>query len=406
MRSFLEALALGSLDRGGWQDGRVVDLRGFAGSVYLVGDLHAHHQRIETILEHAQLPDRLERGEAVLIFLGDLFHPEADDEAGDMDSSLATLKAVARLKTAYPRGLYVLLGNHEFTRSQSTKRGYFQGDLFRRALETEGLDEVYDEFLRRSPLVMLHRRWVGVHAGPAVSVASLDELKTVEVVDVPPLEMPAALRELTFTRHVDWSPNPTKSYGDYEVEDFLKLCQVPEARLVTGHTPLDRETDWTWQIGAHLTVIFAAGRELGYLRLGPDGDQLVRVGRYQGATLVSDRGGGRVAPAAGPLEPDVVYRFDYVQPVHLEGPHPLSIRHYRHLSAASQAYYGQGYYLVGNEFRGEVLGLKSDSALVLGGPGLCGGVRFHWPDQEFAVLWQREPGRFEVRALVEGLQFA
>lgn len=404
MQTFLEALELGA--RGGWQDGRVVDLRGFSGVVYVVGDLHAHHERIEAILEHAGLRPQLERDEAVLVFLGDLFHPEADDQAGEMDTSIATLKAVAELKTAFPHNFYVLLGNHEFTRSESTKRGYFQGALFRAALEAEGLSRVYDDFLRLSPLVMIHPRWVGVHAGPAVSVSSLEELKTVEVVDLSPLEMPAALRELTFTRHVDWSPNPTKSYGDYQIEDFLKLCGVPGARLVTGHTPLDRETDWTWKIGAHLTVIFAAGRELGYLRIEPDSDQLVRVGRYHGSSLVADRSSGRVAEAAGQLEPDVIYRFDYDQPLHLEGPHPLSIRHYRHLSAASQAYYGQGYYLVGNEFRGEVLGLKSETALVLGGAGLCGGVRFHWPDDEFAILWQREPGRFELRALVEGLQLA
>lgn len=165
-REFLEALRLGTVAHGGYQDGRAVDLRAAAEkTLYLVGDVHAKPHRITEILCHARLEPALESEHAVLVFLGDLFHREDDARAGEMESSLETFEAIARLKTRFPRSVYTLLGNHELTRTESTKRGYFQGELFRRALEQRGLAETYDRFLQASPLLVIHPRLVGVHAG-------------------------------------------------------------------------------------------------------------------------------------------------------------------------------------------------------------------------------------------------
>ena len=426
---FLDALEMGGVERGGYQDGRVVDLRGAVHkTLYLVGDIHAKHQRIDDILEYAELAARLET-EAVLVFLGDLFHREEDERAGEMESSIATLHKIMELKVRFPRSVYMLLGNHELTRTESTKRGYFQGDLFRRALTARGLDGLYDRFLQASPLVVLHPRVVGVHAGPARSVGCLDELKRVEVRDVGPGELEPAVRELVFSRHVDWSPNARNSYSDYHVEDFLKLCGVPEARLITGHTPLGRETDWNWDIGRYLTVVFAAGRELGYLRVDADREEMVRVGRSlveDDDRILLDRSRGDGQAPAGRLEvhrgrriwwlddfsrpvalrPDVLYRFDDpgdALTLRLPGEVSLRICHYRHLSGSSQAYYERGYYLVGHEFRQEVLKIKRDLAILIGGAPLVEGVRFSWGERELAVLRQHDDGVFDVRAFVDGV---
>lgn len=236
------------------------------------------------------------------------------------------------------------------------------------------------------------------------------------------------MRELLFSRHVDWSPNPLKSYNDYQVEDFLALCGVPAGRLITGHTPLARETGWDWDIGRHLTVIFAAGREVGYLKVTEDGEEMVRVGRSlvtDDETLIPDRWPNtvphgtedvergrrriRLTDLATPLQllPDVLYRLDYPgSSISLDFPtgQRLRVCHYRHLSPASQAYYEHGYYLTGNELLQEVLKLKRDLAVLIGGSSLIEGVRVSWGDEELAVLRMPEDGVFDLRPLVEGLR--
>lgn len=429
---FLSALKEGWCAQGGHQDGRIVDLREAPEKpLYLVGDIHAKGERIETILEHAQLRPQLESGQAVLVFLGDLFHREEDDRAGEMESSLQTLEIVMDLKIRYPRAVYMLLGNHEFTRIGSTKRGYFQGELFRAALAENGLEECYDSFLKASPLILIHPRCVGVHAGPAVSATSLEELRILPVDDVYPSDMSPLLRQLTQSRHADWSPNSAKSYSEHQVRDFLELCGVPDARLVTGHTPLDRATAWNWDIGKHLTVIFAAGREVGYFRWTEEGGELISVGRSlleddsqlqrdraprptpvrpgQEPEVTNYRTGIRLSDLAEPLPlaPDMTYRFDYpgaAVTIELPDGEELKVCEYRHLSASSQAYYGRGYYLVGQEFRQQVLSLKRELAYLIGGEELIQGVRFSWGAEELAILRHNQDGEFEIRALREGLR--
>ena len=61
-RHFLHAMAAGSVEEGGYQDRRVVDLRTAPDRpLYLVGDIHARHQVIPLILEHAKLEALLEK---------------------------------------------------------------------------------------------------------------------------------------------------------------------------------------------------------------------------------------------------------------------------------------------------------------------------------------------------------
>ncbi|MBT9588298.1 metallophosphoesterase [bacterium] len=431
-QEFLEALQLGCTDRGGYQQGRVVDLRQASHkTLYLIGDVHAKAGRIADIFKHADLYPQLQGEQAVVVFLGDLFHREDDARAGEMESSIETLGIVMDLKIRFPQSIYMLLGNHEFTRSETCKRGYFQGYLFRLALESQGLDLCYDRFVEVSPLVVIHPQCVGVHAAPAISVQSLDELKILDVADVHPFELPRAVMELTYYRHVNWSPCGGKVYNDYHVEDFLNLCGVPQGSLITGHTPICRDTCWHWQMGPRNSVIFAAGREVGYLRADALGFRFIRVGRSlvtDDDTLVVDRtplnwelpsgvsleqeGGHtrvRIDDPSAPVDllPDVCYRLDYTRApirIGLPGCDDLWLRHYRHLSASSQDYYAHGYYLAGNEMRQEILKLKRDQAIILGGTGLCHNVRFAWGPDELMILRQGEDGQFEFRALVEGVQ--
>jgi len=425
-RHFLQAMAAGSVEEGGYQDRRVVDLRTAPDRpLYLVGDIHARHQVISLILEHAKLEALLEKEEAFLVFLGDLHHREDYEGAGEMETSVETFRRLMQLKTAYPRSVYCLLGNHEFTRTGGTKRGYHQGDLFREALQRAGLWETYEAWLKMSPLAVIHSRCVGVHAGPPLELDSLEDFKTAEIRDVPPLEMDKPVWQSTFTRHVDWSPNPAKHYYDHHVTDFLELCGVAGTRLITGHTPLDRETDWMWDIGKHLTVIFAAARDIGYFRVDADAERFVRVGRFTegefrpageaehaepGLVPITERGRPRVRVEnegyGTPLRRDVEYLFEYPDgEVELRDREEklLSIAHYRHLPAWLQSYYAMGYYLIGNSQRQEIMHFKSDLAMLLGGDGLREGVRFSWNDQEFGIITWLGDGRFVFRPLMDGL---
>jgi len=423
VNSLREALGAGSLRCGGYQDGRIVDLRSAPSkSLYLVGDIHAKWERIRILLEQTGLEEALTEESAILVFLGDLFHPEDRDEAGRMESSVQTFRTVMELKCRWPRSVYFLLGNHEFTRTGGTKRGFFQGDLFREALESEGLFDTYTHFLQESPLVVVHPRVVGVHAGPARSASTLEELKSFQVVDGEPHELSPIIRELSFSRHVDWSPNPEKHYCDHHVEDFLALCDASEARLVTGHTPLDRSSDWMWRIGRFLTVIFAAGRELGYYRVDSEEERFVRLGRFYGEQFVADRSsdwrpspgqtlsldrGCRYVEIKKPgsrlsLCADMEYRLEYPGRAFrllVDGEQFVTICHYRHLPVWAQAYYAMGYYLLGNTGVNEILQIKNDLAVVVGGEQMVEGVRFSWEDREVAVL-RREEDRFFIRPLL------
>ena len=419
-------MVAGSTCQGGLQDGRVVDARAAdERPLYLVGDVHARHEVIPLIFEHAGLSRLLQAEQAILVFLGDLYHREDYDGAGEMESSVDTFRLFMRLKIDYPRSVYALLGNHEFTRSGSTKRGYYQGDLFREALIAAGLAETYQRFLELSPLVVIHQTCVGVHAGPTLEVASLEELKRVEVRDVPPGQMEPAVRRLCFSRHRDWSPNPDKHYDDHDVREFLKLCGVPGSRLITGHTPLDRETDWMWDIGEHLTVIFAAGRDVGYFRASREEQLFVRVGRYTGEEFRLSEGQQQQQEGVAPIVErgrrfvriestgfgltmirDEEYLWEYPDravELRREQGTVLTIAHFRHLQSFLQSYYAMGYYLVGDPHRQEVLRLKIELATLLGGDELREGVRFRWGTEEIGIVRWLGADRFVFRPLVEGL---
>ncbi len=425
-QDFLQAMVAGSVEEGGYQDRRVVDFRNaYERPLYLVGDIHARHQVIPLILEHSGLEAQLESEQAFLVFLGDLHHREDYEGAGEMQTSVETFRWLMRLKTAYPRSVYCLLGNHEFTRSGGTKRGYHQGDLFREALQEAGLWETYEAWLKMSPLAVIHRRCVGVHAGPPIDLDSLEEFKRAEIRDVPPLEMEKPVWQATFTRHVDWSPNPAKHYYDHHVTDFLELCGVAGTRLITGHTPLDRETDWMWDIGKHLNVIFAAARDIGYFRVDAESERFVRVGRFTGEEFRAAGESEHVEPGFVPitergrprarvdqegfgtlLRRDVEYLFEYPNrevEIRKGEEKLLSVAHYRHLPAWLQSYYAMGYYLIGNPHRQEVMHFKVDLAMLLGGDGLREGVRFSWSEDEFGIVTWLGEERFVFRPLVDGL---
>lgn len=393
----------------GRQRGRLVDLRGVTEPVYLVGDVHAKSGRILDLLRLLQLEPALAAREAYLVFLGDLFHREERERIEEMDSSLVTLETVLELKQRYPTQVYWLLGNHEFTRTERCKYGCFQGVKFREALEARGLGEFYDTFVAEGALTLLHDRCAAVHAGPAVAVQTLEELVDVPVTDVDTPELHPAVVQLTCSRHLLWSAREKLTYSDADVDRFLQLCGCPDGLLITGHTPLNRECDWHWRLGARTHVIFAAGRELGCAVACPAGVDFRRLGRSHWSD------DDKLEPCASSdeveirdsqeLQPHVTYRF--------QSPSGICLRPgleedgvmfcwQRQLPPALLEFYGQGYYLVGNPLRSEVHKLPRNDSFVLGPSGPP--FRAQWLSQEVAVVSQADLGELTLRPLVPGLR--
>ena len=82
--------------------------------VYVIGDLHGNKARLDIALK--EIGPRLYSGEAELVFLGDLIHPEngsSEDNLRQMAPSREVLDAVVMLKNEFPDQIQVLLGNHD-----------------------------------------------------------------------------------------------------------------------------------------------------------------------------------------------------------------------------------------------------------------------------------------------------
>ncbi|MFA6169488.1 MAG: metallophosphoesterase [Candidatus Margulisiibacteriota bacterium] len=90
--------------------GSLIRIKGHAGGVVTIGDLHGNVDRLNAILK--EFGPQLRSGELSLVFLGDLIHPERTNLA-DMRASLGLLNAVIQLKNTFPDRVHILRGNHD-----------------------------------------------------------------------------------------------------------------------------------------------------------------------------------------------------------------------------------------------------------------------------------------------------
>lgn len=450
MHSLLEAIQQGSVANGGFQDGRIVDLRRWNGEVVLVGDLHAKGSRLTAILEHAQLLPKLAAKESVLVLLGDLIHRECAERAGEMDSSLEILFQIAKLKCDYPTQVYILLGNHEFTQTLRSKQGVPQGAVFRAIMQKRYPDmyPAYQEFLAQGALLAVHTHFAASHAAPPLDVPNLEALRQLPVADIQIEEFHPWVHQLTHYRHIDHDLTGRRAYRDCDVATFLELCGVVSGPMVHGHSPVDRETGWEWEFGPRNRIIFAAGREVGYAKADPQGLRWVRAGRslledddrliwdrtppleqLQNQATVHDclhwdEGRSKFevdhrkdVQGGIALLPDVGYRLrgmDKILRIHigLDGEEiELNLKQYRQLPgwlrSANQP--GSGWFLVGNESKRELLGLKRDNTILVGDERSEQRITLGIPalsNQEVLLITQRDSGEFLLRPLCHGVRLS
>ncbi len=255
----------------GTQNRTILDLRQMqrAGKeILIVGDLHARHDNLDKILSFNDNGGKIERGEAVLVLLGDIVHREDPTGAGEMHTSINMLRRVMDMKIRNPSGVYLLLGNHEFLDNGHSKHGIVQGHAFRSALQNSFGGEfvsAYRGAIEALPVMAIGDGFALVHGGPVTGIRSLNEVYEAKAEDS--WNCSSIVKQATANR----------MYNDYFPEDvsrFLELCGQPDGVLLAGHSPGDG-TNWAWtmpgvsrQGNPNHYIVHAGNERTGYVRIG------------------------------------------------------------------------------------------------------------------------------------------
>jgi hypothetical protein len=212
--------------------GGLLDLPGEPTPI-IIGDLHAQLDNLLKILSQDGYLDALERGDAYLLFLGDIVHREGDSELEEMDSSLLILDLVFKLKIHFPKNLFYLRGNHEIFDDEVGKGGVPQARLlWQRCRELRGkkyaerLAECFDllAYLAKS------KDFIACHAGPPRREVSLQKL--IDIKRHPMLERDLVWNRLRRTGHPG-------GYGKRDVKALRKaLSAKKDTPFIVSHSPL------------------------------------------------------------------------------------------------------------------------------------------------------------------------
>jgi hypothetical protein len=228
----------------------------------ILPDLHARPEFLVAALawkpprSSAPLAELLERGEACLVCLGDLFHSEGGGAAatwraasleylsgwkksGTMDAEMGRALAVAllvlRSKAAFPKLFHCLKGNHD---NVANEEGRGDHPFYKYAIEGEmasswflerygqGLLSAYREFELDLPLVARGEHFVASHAEPAFALSEADIVEYRLRPDV--------------VEALIWTPNDGAEVGSVEAGlDALLGSRAEGALWFGGHRPIE-----------------------------------------------------------------------------------------------------------------------------------------------------------------------
>jgi predicted phosphodiesterase len=205
----------------------------------IVGDLHGNLKNLQAILDDRENLDRLQKDQAVLLFLGDAVHSDKTGCAYEMDSSIETMDLIIELINSYPRNVIYLLGNHDSFGAELAKMGIQQGLIYRDALQKARGSE-YVELMQQLfdvlPLFAIHKHFLAVHAGPVRGGITRQELVNVR-------HFPHCVWQLTWNRLNETRSTPSmKEYGPEELDEARRLLHCPPSiPFIVGHNPM-----WKW----------------------------------------------------------------------------------------------------------------------------------------------------------------
>ncbi|MEN8106634.1 MAG: metallophosphoesterase [Pseudomonadota bacterium] len=240
----------------------------------LVGDLHARIDNLLTILSENAVLDRLEKGTAALIILGDAVHSEEPGRLDDMESSLLMMDLIFRLKLQFPDQVFYIVGNHDSFLRELMKQGIPQGLLWeKQVLSSRG--EAYktelELFYQLSPLLVLSKDFIACHAGPARRKVSQQILIDVH-------QFPDIVHDMTWNR-IRTTAFPA-GYTRSDVCQFRKGLEVgTDTPFIVGHHPCSiDETLWlnVGQINQHHVIISSRPDRVGIF-IGIDGKMVPQI---------------------------------------------------------------------------------------------------------------------------------
>ncbi|MFA5345415.1 MAG: metallophosphoesterase [Candidatus Omnitrophota bacterium] len=244
---------------GKYQQGAVVDLRGILADkeVILVGDLHARLDNLKKALNQNGNLKKIQKGEAVLVILGDAVHSETN--LREMDSSIEIMQFIMDLKIDNPDNVYYLLGNHDYLSGNFSKGLVVQGLVYRNKMEElygKEFVALYEDFIKASPLMVIGKGFVGVHGGPIKGV-SLGQIQKVDVAD----EGDSIVKQAQWKRYKD----AEFGYDDKDVQEFMKNMGQADGLLIVGHSPhLISSGRFFARLFDKHYVIFAGYKNAGY----------------------------------------------------------------------------------------------------------------------------------------------
>lgn len=229
----------------------------------IAGDIHANKRNLKAILQDSKNLYKLEKNEAVLIFLGDVVHDERTGHLKEMDSSIEIMDIVIHLINKFPNNVIYLLGNHDTLSPQLAKSGILQGVIYHEALihhrgeEYAGLmNKLFDSL----PVFVKHKYFLAVHAGPVRGGIGKGELINLKA-------YPECHHQLTWNRINEFHSTPSrKEYSHHDLDDLRHILKTPEnIPIFVGHNPLwkcgGENTVWVNPLQTHDHVILYCGVE-------------------------------------------------------------------------------------------------------------------------------------------------
>ncbi|MDI6758532.1 MAG: metallophosphoesterase [Candidatus Omnitrophota bacterium] len=251
-----------AIQQGKYQQGAVINLRNLPSGVevILVGDLHTRLDNLKKILNKNNNLNKIQKGEAVLVILGDAVH-SSGYELEKMDSSVEIMQFIMDLKIKNPNNVYYVLGNHDYLSPFCFKGGVMQGIVYRDKLKElygENYIVTYENFIKVSPLMVMGNGFIAIHGGP-IKDASLDEIQNVDVAN----EDSFIVQQAEWGRYNDSNPLSPYYYGRDDVCEFLNRMGQPESQLIVGHSPR-KDGNWHWQLLPNLHIVFAGHNRVGY----------------------------------------------------------------------------------------------------------------------------------------------
>ena len=213
-------------------------------TVVIMGDVHTRADNVLRVITEGGLLSALERGEACLVFLGDMIHSQEAGELEDMNSSVFILDLFCMLKRRFPANVFYIHGNHESFSPDVGKGGVPQGVLLRKHLKkrrgkayVSEIETLFDGLA----FVVQGNEFAACHGAPVRSRVNRDTLVNIR-------RYRGLQYELVWNRLRQG--NRPAGYGKGSVKRFRQTLNLSKhAPLVVAHTPLSTTATMWLNVG-------------------------------------------------------------------------------------------------------------------------------------------------------------